>query len=83
LARLLGKPQSVVSGYEAGKRRVDVVEFLLIVRALAADPVGYLCRDRQVIAQIAGTFDTRGWSNPLPAHRRQSVRIRRPITRVS
>jgi DNA-binding transcriptional regulator YiaG len=27
LARRLGKPQSVVSGYEAGKRRVDVVEW--------------------------------------------------------
>jgi transcriptional regulator with XRE-family HTH domain len=39
LARRLGKPQSVVSGYEAGKRRVDVVEFLLIVRTLGADPV--------------------------------------------
>ena len=39
LARLLGKPQSVVSGYEAGKRRVDVVEFLLIARTLGADPV--------------------------------------------
>jgi transcriptional regulator with XRE-family HTH domain len=39
LAARLGKPQSVVSGYEAGKRRVDVVEFLLIVRTLGADPV--------------------------------------------
>jgi transcriptional regulator with XRE-family HTH domain len=39
LARRLGKPQSVVSGYEAGKRRVDVVEFLLIARTLGADPV--------------------------------------------
>jgi transcriptional regulator with XRE-family HTH domain len=39
LARRLGKPQSVVSGYEAGKRRVDVVEFLLIVRTIGADPV--------------------------------------------
>jgi transcriptional regulator with XRE-family HTH domain len=39
LAALLGKPQSVVSGYEAGKRRVDVVEFLLIVRTIGADPV--------------------------------------------
>jgi hypothetical protein len=28
-----------VSGYENGRRRVDVVEFLLIVRALGADPV--------------------------------------------
>ena len=39
LAALLGKPQSVVSGYENGRRRVDLVEFLVIVRALAADPV--------------------------------------------
>jgi transcriptional regulator with XRE-family HTH domain len=39
LARRLGKPQSVVSGYEAGKRRVDLVEFVLIVRTLGADPV--------------------------------------------
>jgi transcriptional regulator with XRE-family HTH domain len=39
LAALLGKPQSVVSGYEAGKRRVDVVEFLLIARTLGGDPV--------------------------------------------
>ena len=39
LARRLGKPQSVVSGYENGRRRVDLVEFLLIVRTLGADPV--------------------------------------------
>jgi transcriptional regulator with XRE-family HTH domain len=39
LAGRLGKPQSVVSTFEAGKRRVDVVEFLMIVRRLGADPV--------------------------------------------
>jgi predicted transcriptional regulator len=39
LARRLRKPQSVVSGYEAGKRRVDLVEFMVIVRALGAYPV--------------------------------------------
>jgi transcriptional regulator with XRE-family HTH domain len=39
LARRLGKPQPVVSAYEAGKRRVDVIEFLLIARVLGADPV--------------------------------------------
>ncbi len=39
LARRLGKPQSVVSAYEAGKRRVDVIEFLLIARTLGADPL--------------------------------------------
>jgi transcriptional regulator with XRE-family HTH domain len=39
LARRLGKPQSVVSAIEAGTRRVDIVEFLVIVRALESDPV--------------------------------------------
>jgi transcriptional regulator with XRE-family HTH domain len=39
LARRLGKPQSVISAIEAGTRRVDVMEFLLIVRALGADPL--------------------------------------------
>ena len=37
LAERLGKPQSVVSAYETGRRRVDVVEFLLIVRTIGAD----------------------------------------------
>jgi transcriptional regulator with XRE-family HTH domain len=39
LAARLQKPQSFVSAFEAGKRRVDVAEFLLIVRTLGADPV--------------------------------------------
>jgi transcriptional regulator with XRE-family HTH domain len=39
LARRLGKPQSVVSAFEAGKRRVDLVEFVLIARVFGADPV--------------------------------------------
>ena len=39
LAARLGKPQSVISAIEAGQRRLDVVEFLVIVRTLGADPV--------------------------------------------
>jgi transcriptional regulator with XRE-family HTH domain len=39
LARRLRKPQSFVSAFEAGKRRVDLIEFLLIVRTLGADPL--------------------------------------------
>jgi DNA-binding transcriptional regulator YiaG len=39
LARRLGKPQSFVSAFEVGKRRVDVIEFLLIARTLGADPI--------------------------------------------
>jgi transcriptional regulator with XRE-family HTH domain len=39
LAERLGKPQSVVSGYESGKRRIDLVEFVLISRTLGANPL--------------------------------------------
>jgi transcriptional regulator with XRE-family HTH domain len=42
LARRLKKPQSFVAKYEGGERRIDVVEFLAIVRALGADPVRIL-----------------------------------------
>jgi transcriptional regulator with XRE-family HTH domain len=46
LARRLGRPQSVVSQFEAGKRRLDVVEFIRVVRTLEADPL-------EVFAEIA------------------------------
>jgi transcriptional regulator with XRE-family HTH domain len=39
LAARLGKPQSFVSEYERGQRRVDVVEFLLITQAIGTDPL--------------------------------------------
>jgi transcriptional regulator with XRE-family HTH domain len=39
LAKKLGRPQSFVAKYEGGERRIDVVEFVTIVRALGADPV--------------------------------------------
>lgn len=38
VAGRLGKPQSYVSKYERGERRIDLVEFLDIGRALGADP---------------------------------------------
>lgn len=37
LARLLRKPQSFVSNYERGQRRIDVLELLRIVEALEGD----------------------------------------------
>jgi transcriptional regulator with XRE-family HTH domain len=39
LARRLGRPQSFVSKYERGERRLDVVEFLDVARALKIDPM--------------------------------------------
>jgi transcriptional regulator with XRE-family HTH domain len=47
LATRLGKPQSFVSEYERGQRRVDVVELLVISRALGVDPL-------DLFAEIAG-----------------------------
>jgi transcriptional regulator with XRE-family HTH domain len=38
LADRLGKPQSFVSAYETGQRRVDLLEFIIIAKALGADP---------------------------------------------
>jgi transcriptional regulator with XRE-family HTH domain len=48
LAGRLRKPQSFVSEYERGQRRIDVVEFLLIARTLGADPLS-------LFAEIAGS----------------------------
>lgn len=38
LAKRLRKPQSFISSYESGQRRVDLLEFASIVRALGGDP---------------------------------------------
>ena len=38
LAERLGKPQSYVSKYESGERRLDVIEFIEVCEALQIDP---------------------------------------------
>jgi transcriptional regulator with XRE-family HTH domain len=38
LARRLGRPQPFISFVERGERRVDVIEFYAIMRALGHDP---------------------------------------------
>lgn len=38
VASRLGKPQSFVSKYESGERRLDVVEFILVCTALDISP---------------------------------------------
>jgi transcriptional regulator with XRE-family HTH domain len=42
LALRLKKPQSFVAKYEGGERRLDVVEFIRISRALGTDPLKLL-----------------------------------------
>ncbi len=39
LALRLKKPQSFIAKYEGGERRLDVVEFIAVARALSADPL--------------------------------------------
>jgi transcriptional regulator with XRE-family HTH domain len=38
VALRIGRPQSFVAKYEGGERRIDVVEFLTVAKALHADP---------------------------------------------
>lgn len=42
LADRLGRPQSFVSKYERGERRLDVIEFCEVCRALEVEPVVFL-----------------------------------------
>ncbi len=49
LAQRIGKDQSWVSLVEGSQRRVDVVEFIQLAKALGADPIALL---RQIIDRI-------------------------------
>jgi transcriptional regulator with XRE-family HTH domain len=42
VARRLRKPQSFVSKYEQGERRLDVVEFLQVAKAIGFEPADLL-----------------------------------------
>jgi transcriptional regulator with XRE-family HTH domain len=42
LAQRLGKPQSFISKVERGERRLDVVELIVIARAIGADEIRFL-----------------------------------------
>ena len=44
LAKKLGKPQSFVAKYEGGERRLDVIEFVDVVKALGGS-VSLLIKD--------------------------------------
>ena len=48
VAQRLGRPQSFVSKYERGERRLDVVEFLEVAKAVGIDPGKVLEKLEQV-----------------------------------
>lgn len=52
LARKLGKSQSFVSRIEGGQRRVDVIEFYAIARALGADPTKLYSQIAEALPRI-------------------------------
>lgn len=53
VAKRLSRPQSFVSKYEGGMRRVDLVELLDILRALDADPHAFI---DQILAEPVKTL---------------------------
>jgi diketogulonate reductase-like aldo/keto reductase/DNA-binding XRE family transcriptional regulator len=63
LADRLGKPQSFVSKYEGGERRVDLLEFMTIARALQFDWTVAV----QELESEYGSLTAPGLSDPLPA----------------
>jgi transcriptional regulator with XRE-family HTH domain len=50
VAERLSKPQSFVAKYEGGERRLSVIEFVHVVRALDADPT-------EVLQQVINIVD--------------------------
>ena len=50
VSKRLRRPQSFVSKYERGERRLDVVEFAQVARAIGLDPVRFLSAFYQEIS---------------------------------
>jgi len=49
VAKSLDRPQSYVSKYERGERRLDVVEFLEVAEVLGVDPIRFIRRLQQYL----------------------------------
>ena len=58
LARKLARPQSFVSKYERGERRLDVIEFLEVASAIGIDPPHF-------IRKLQETVNTKKRPKPL------------------
>lgn len=49
LAAKLGRPQSFVAKYEAGERQLDVIEFVLVTRAIGSGSAAMLRRIERLL----------------------------------
>ena len=58
LAERLSRPQSYVSKYERGERRLDVIEFLNVAEEIGIEPVEFL---RQLNYTPSSKPPTRSW----------------------
>jgi transcriptional regulator with XRE-family HTH domain len=65
LALRLKKPQSFVAKYQGGERRLDVVEFIAIARALDADPL-------ELMATLVAGHKGKSASSKKPGAKRNS-----------
>jgi transcriptional regulator with XRE-family HTH domain len=69
LAAALGKPQPFESAFENGQRRIDLLEFIAIAEALAADPSAlYLVISLQTGLDRAGTLRLDAGHPLIPRH---------------
>ena len=68
LAEKLRRPQSFVAKCENGERRIDVVEFVALARALNVDPVTLL---RRFVEAKSSAKDARA---NLASHRRRAAK---------
>ncbi len=53
VAERLGKPQSFVTKYELGERRLDVVEFLYLADVIGFDPDTFLAELRKEASEMS------------------------------
>ena len=61
LATRINRPQSFVSKYERGERRLDVLEFVMMCHAVSVDPCSII---REVESRLLGQSHPGELSNP-------------------
>lgn len=68
IAEALGRPQSFVSKYETGERRLDFVEVMELLAVLGADPHGFV-ENYLTAAAVGAATDGLGVSGRSPARK--------------